>query len=32
MTGHLMATGGAYEAMDFNTIGYLIAKVMSIFH
>ena len=32
MTGHLMATGGAYEAMDFNTIGYLIAKLMSLFH
>lgn len=32
LTGHLVATGGAYEAMDFNTIGYLIAKLMSLFH
>lgn len=31
LTGHLMATGGAYEAMDFNTIGYVVAKVMSFF-
>ena len=32
LTGHLVATGGAYEAMDFNTIGFLIAKIMSLFH
>ncbi len=31
LTGHLIATGGAYEAMDFNTIGFLIAKGMSFF-
>ena len=31
LTGHLIATGGAYEAMDFNTIGYLIARVLSLF-
>ena len=27
----LMATGGAYEAMDFNTIGLALAKLFSLF-
>ena len=27
----LMATGGAYEAMDFNSIGFVLAKIFSIF-
>ncbi|MGI5967158.1 MULTISPECIES: PTS transporter subunit IIC [Anaerotruncus] len=31
LTGHLMATGGAYEAMDFNTVGFVVAKVASLF-
>lgn len=31
LTGHLISTGGAYEAMDFNTIGYLVAKISSLF-
>lgn len=31
LTGHLMETGGAYEAFDFNSIGLLLAKVFQIF-
>ncbi|MBC8588958.1 PTS ascorbate transporter subunit IIC [Paratissierella segnis] len=30
-TGHLVATGGAYEAIDFNTIGLLFIKIFSLF-
>jgi len=31
LTGQLMATNGAYEAIDFNTIGLLLAKLFNLF-
>jgi len=30
LTGKIMETNGAYEAIDFNTIGYLFAKLFSL--
>lgn len=32
LTGILATTGGAYEAIDFNTIGLLFAKLLQLFH